>query len=143
MGRLYHDMEKAASLQNIGQLLQKRLNKLHDLYILFTLFVTHHLSSPPSSIVFRIFTLHHNNPKLLKHIKLQFLSSCHGLIHHDPSPLGTLQRTSSIAHAANASNLAVLNLAHRSISDKTATIAPLKGQHTSSTQGKYQWISKC
>lgn len=38
----------------------------------------------------------------------------------------------SIAHAANAANhLAVVNLAHRSISDGNATIAPLKGQHTS------------
>lgn len=35
------------------------------------------------------------------------------------------------AHAANARHLAVVNLAHRSISDGTATIAPLKGQHTS------------
>lgn len=46
----------------------------------------------------------------------------------------------SIAHAANAANhLAVVNLAHRSISRgtvQTPTIAPLQGQHTSASDGK-------
>lgn len=54
---------------------------------------------------------------------------------------GPMRTGRSIAHAANAANhLAVVNLAHRSISRdgtvQTPTIAPLQGQHTSASDGK-------